>query len=300
MPATVISGYAVREKILEQIKKETDSIREKYGVVPGLATILVGNDPGSVSYVSLKVKTASSLGFRELQINLPEETTEEKLLSVIDECNRDGSVHGILVQLPLPAWIDEKKVIYAIDPEKDVDCFHPENLGRVVLGTGDERFYPCTPAGIIELIKSTGIRLEGADVVIIGRSNIVGKPLANMLLQKKNNSTVTVLHTGTKDMESHCRKADIVIVAAGSPSLVKKGWIKPGACVIDVGTNRVGERISRKTGKTVAILEGDVDFKGVSEVAAYISPVPGGVGPMTITMLMKNTLQALKHSLGIS
>ncbi len=299
MPAVIISGYEVREKILSEIRRETEEIKGKYGQVPGLATILVGSDPGSISYVSLKIKTAGSLGFREVQVNLPENTAERELLDVIDKYNRDDNIHGVLVQLPLPPHIDEKKVITAINPDKDVDCFHPINVGKMVQGGKDVRFYPCTPAGIIELIKKSGIPLSGAEVAIIGRSNIVGKPLANMLIQKSANATVTVLHTGSKDMEYYCRKADIIVAAAGCPGLVKPHWIKPGACIIDVGTNRIGERISKKTGRPVAILKGDVEFDEVSKIAGFITPVPGGVGPMTITMLMKNTLDSLKHNLGL-
>jgi methylenetetrahydrofolate dehydrogenase (NADP+) / methenyltetrahydrofolate cyclohydrolase len=204
--------------------------------------------------------------------------------------------------LPLPKHIDEKKVINAIDPDKDVDGFHPVNVGRLMIGGSECKFPPCTPAGIQELIVRSGVNTSGAEVVVVGRSNIVGKPIANMMLQKAKgaNSTVTIVHTGTKDMATHCLRADILIVAAGVPGLVKPEWIKPGACVIDVGVNRVGEKISEKTGKKVAILRGDVDFDKAKEIAGCITPVPGGVGPMTITMLMKNTLNSLKFKLGIA
>ena len=200
------------------------------------------------------------------------------------------------MQLPLPDHIDEKKVIYAIDPDKDVDGFHPVNIGRLILGGDEVRFPPCTPAGIQELLLRTKIETAGAEVVVVGRSNIVGKPIANMMFQKGPgaNSTVTVVHTRTRDLASHCRRADILIVAAGVPGLVKPEWIKPGACVIDVGVNRVGEKLSEKTGKMVPILRGDVDFDAAREIAGFIAPVPGGVGPMTITMLMKNTLASFK------
>ncbi|MCL2294010.1 MAG: bifunctional 5,10-methylene-tetrahydrofolate dehydrogenase/5,10-methylene-tetrahydrofolate cyclohydrolase [Spirochaetes bacterium] len=299
MPATIINGLEISEKILAEIKNEKIEIEKKYNKVPGLVTILVGNNPASASYVSLKIKTANSLGFKEVQVNLEDNVSEKELLSVIEQYNDDDSIHGILVQLPLPKHINEKNVIYAINPDKDVDCFHPLNIGKVVLGQDDVNFFPCTPAGILELMKAAGIKINGADAVIIGRSNIVGKPLANMLIKKSENATVTVLHTGTKDMESYCKKADIIIVAAGSPKVLKTEWIKPGACIIDVGTNRVGEKISKKTGKPIAILKGDVDFEEASKVAGYITPVPGGVGPMTITMLMKNTLYSLKYKLGL-
>jgi len=297
MPATIINGREVSEKILAEIKAETTEIKKKYNKVPGLATILVGNNPASVSYVNLKIKTANSLGFKEVQINLKEDVSQQELVSVIEKYNTDDSINGILVQLPLPKHIIEKDVVYAINPDKDVDCFHPLNIGKVVLGENDAKFYPCTPAGIIELIKASGIKINGADTVIIGRSNIVGKPLANMLIKKSENATVTILHTGSKDMEFYCKKADIIIAAAGSPGVLKTEWIKSGACVIDVGVNRVGEKISKKTGKQVAILKGDVDFEEAAKVAGFITPVPGGVGPMTIAMLMKNTLYSLKYML---
>jgi methylenetetrahydrofolate dehydrogenase (NADP+)/methenyltetrahydrofolate cyclohydrolase len=299
MPATIINGLEISEKILAEIRAEKNEIEKKYNKVPGLVTILVGNNPASISYVSLKIKTANSLGFKEVQVNLEESVSEQELLSVIEKYNNDDSIHGLLVQLPLSKHIDEKNVIYAINPDKDVDCFHPINIGKVVLGKDDVKFYPCTPAGILELIKAAGVKINGADAVVIGRSNIVGKPLANMFIKKSENATVTILHTGTKDMEFYCKKADIIIAAAGFPNVLKTEWIKPGACIIDVGTNRVGEKISKKTGKPIAILKGDVDFEEASKVAGFITPVPGGVGPMTITMLMKNTLNSLKYKLGL-
>ena len=301
MTARLIKGTEIREKILSEIEKDVKSIKDKHGIVPGLATILVGEDPASVSYVTLKIKTANRLGFKEVQDNQPKDISEEELLVLIDRYNNDNTIHGILVQLPLPEHIDEKKILYAIDPDKDVDGFHPINVGRLMIGGSEVRFPPCTPAGIQEMIVRAGVETDGAEVVVVGRSNIVGKPIANMMLQKAPgaNSTVTVVHTHTKDLANHCKRADILIVAAGVPGLVKPEWIKPGACVIDVGVNRVGERISEKTGKKVAILRGDVDFDAAGEIAGSITPVPGGVGPMTITMLMKNTLNSLKFKLGI-
>jgi methylenetetrahydrofolate dehydrogenase (NADP+)/methenyltetrahydrofolate cyclohydrolase len=292
MSAVCINGTEISKAILGEIKAEVEALKQGKGIVPGLVTILVGSFPASVSYVTLKVKTALELGFKEVQENLPETVSEEELLAMVRRYNEDPTIHGILVQLPLPKHIDEKKVIYAIDPDKDVDGFHPVNIGRLLLGGDEVRFPPCTPAGIKELILRSGVKTEGAEVVVVGRSNIVGKPIANMLLQKGKgaNATVTVVHTGTRDIASHCRRADILIVAAGVPGLVKPEWIKPGSCVIDVGVNRVGEKISQKTGKPVAILRGDVDFETAKEIAGFITPVPGGVGPMTITMLMKNTL----------
>ncbi|MFP4085484.1 MAG: bifunctional methylenetetrahydrofolate dehydrogenase/methenyltetrahydrofolate cyclohydrolase FolD [Desulfobacteraceae bacterium] len=302
MTAKLIKGTEIREQILAEIEEEVQKIKTEHNVVPGLVTILVGENPASISYVTLKVKTANRLGFKEIQDNQSEDITEEALLALIDKYNKDDSIHGILVQLPLPKQIDEKKILNAIDPDKDVDGFHPVNVGRLMIGGSEVKFPPCTPAGIQEMIVRAGVETSGAEVVVVGRSNIVGKPIANMMLQKAEgaNATVTVVHTRTKDMESHCKRADILIVAAGVPGLVKPEWIKPGACVIDVGVNRVGEKISEKTGKKVAILRGDVDFDAAKEIAGYITPVPGGVGPMTITMLMKNTLNSLKFRLGIA
>ena len=302
MTAKLIKGTEIREQILAEIKEEVEKIKEKHGMVPGLVTILVGENPASISYVTLKIKTANRLGFKEVQDSQPEDISEQDLLTLIDKYNNDDSIHGILVQLPLPKHIDEKKVLNAIDPDKDVDGFHPVNVGRLMIGGAEVKFPPCTPAGIQEMIIRSGVETSGAEVVVVGRSNIVGKPIANMMLQKAKgaNSTVTIIHTGTKDMAFHCKRADILIVAAGVPGLVKPEWIKPGACVIDVGVNRVGEKISEKTGKKVAILKGDVDFDAAKEIAGWITPVPGGVGPMTITMLMKNTLKSLKFRLGIA
>ena len=302
MTAKIIKGTEVRDEILIELKAEVDKIKEEHGVVPGLVTILVGENPASISYVTSKVRTAQSLGFKEVQDNQPEDISEDDLLGLIEKYNNDDSIHGILVQLPLPKHIDEKKVLNAIDPDKDVDGFHPVNVGRLMIGGGEVKFLPCTPAGIQELIVRAGVEIEGAEVVVVGRSNIVGKPIANILLQKAPgaNATVTVAHTRTKDLASHCKRADILVVAAGVPGLVKPEWIKPGACVIDVGVNRVGEKISEKTGKKIALLKGDVDFDKAVEIAGYITPVPGGVGPMTITMLMKNTLRSLKFHLGIA
>jgi len=302
MTAKIVKGTEVRDEILKELKAEVDKIKEEHGVVPGLVTILVGEDPASISYVTSKIRTAQNLGYKEIQDNQSVEITEEELLSLIDKYNKDDSIHGILVQLPLPKHIDEKKILNAIDPDKDVDGFHPVNVGRLMIGGGEVKFLPCTPAGIQELIVRSGVEIEGAEVVVVGRSNIVGKPIANILLQKAKgaNATVTVAHTRTKDLAFHCKRADILVVAAGVPGLVKPEWIKPGACVIDVGVNRVGEKISEKTGKKIAILKGDVDFDKAVEIAGYITPVPGGVGPMTITMLMKNTLRSLKFHLGIA
>ncbi|MBF0226473.1 MAG: bifunctional methylenetetrahydrofolate dehydrogenase/methenyltetrahydrofolate cyclohydrolase FolD [Desulfobacterales bacterium] len=301
MTAKLIKGTEVREQILEEITAEVAQIKEKHGVVPGLVTILVGQNPASISYVTLKIQTAHRVGFKEIQDSQPETISESALLALIDKYNKDDSINGILVQLPLPKHINEKKVLTAIDPDKDVDGFHPINVGRLMIGGSEVKFPPCTPAGIQELIVRSGVNTNGAEVVVVGRSNIVGKPIAIMMMQKGKgaNSTVTVVHTATKDLAFHCKRADVLIVAAGVPNLVKPEWIKPGACVIDVGVNRVGEKISEKTGKSIAILRGDVDFDAAKEIAGSITPVPGGVGPMTITMLMHNTLKSLKYKLNL-
>ncbi|MFP4040323.1 MAG: bifunctional methylenetetrahydrofolate dehydrogenase/methenyltetrahydrofolate cyclohydrolase FolD [Desulfosudaceae bacterium] len=302
MTAKLIKGTEIREEILEEITAEVSELKEKHGREPGLVTILVGENPASMSYVTLKIKTAHRVGFKEVQDSQPVDISEADLLALIDKYNNDDSIDGILVQLPLPDHIDDKKILNAIDPDKDVDGFHPVNVGRLMIGGNEVKFLPCTPAGIQEMIIRAGVETSGAEVVVVGRSNIVGKPIANMMLQKGPgaNSTVTVVHTRTRNMEDHCKRADILIVAAGVPGLVKPEWIKPGACVIDVGVNRVGEKPSKKDpNKMVAILEGDVDFDAAKEIAGSITPVPGGVGPMTITMLMRNTLNSMKFKLGL-
>lgn len=290
MTAELISGTQIRKEILAELSEEVRAMKAKHGRGPGLVTILIGENPASISYVTLKVKTAEDLGFHEVQDNQPVDISEAALLALIEKYNTDPTIHGILVQLPLPKHIDEKKVLNAINPDKDVDGFHPVNVGRLMIGGDEVRFPPCTPAGIQELIVRSGTETSGAEVVVVGRSNIVGKPIAIMMAQKGKgaNSTVTIVHTRTKDLASHCKRADILIVAAGVPDLVKPEWIKPGATVIDVGVNRVG--MNEATGK--AILKGDVDFEAAKEIAGKITPVPGGVGPMTIAMLMKNTVKS--------
>ncbi len=302
MTATIISGKDVAQEIRKELKQEVDEMKEKHDVVPGLVTILVGQNPASMSYVTAKQKTSHDLNFYSIQDDQSIDVPETDLLKLIEKYNNDPKIHGILVQLPLPDHIDEKKILNAIDPDKDVDGFHPVNVGRLMIGGDEAKFLPCTPAGIQELIVRSGVETSGAEVVVVGRSNIVGKPIANIMLQKAKgaNSTVTLVHTRTKNMESHCKRADILIVAAGVPDLVKPEWIKPGACVIDVGVNRVGEKISAKTGKKIAILKGDVDFEAAKEIAGSITPVPGGVGPMTITMLMANTVKAAKFANNIN
>jgi methylenetetrahydrofolate dehydrogenase (NADP+)/methenyltetrahydrofolate cyclohydrolase len=287
MTAEIISGKDVAQAIRAELAREVAKLKEARGIVPGLATVLVGENPASVSYVTAKGKACQELSMQSFQHTLPADTSEADLLRLVDQLNRDDRVHGILVQLPLPEQINESKVLYAIDPDKDVDGFHPVNVGRLLIG--EERFPPCTPAGIQELIVRSGTPTDGAEVVVVGRSNIVGKPIAVMMLQKRAgaNATVTVCHTRTKNMAEHTRRAEILIVAAGKPKAVTADMVRPGATVIDVGVNRIGFTESGK-----ARLVGDVDFEAVKEVAGKITPVPGGVGPMTITMLMRNTLRA--------
>ncbi len=294
MSAKIISGTEIAKQIREELKAEVAEIKEKHGVVPGLVTILVGENPASISYVTAKQRTAHDLGFHSIQDNQPDDIKEDELLSLIEKYNNDDSIHGILVQLPLPKHIDESKVLYAISPDKDVDGFHPVNVGKMVIG--EKCFLPCTPHGILEMLVRSGVETSGAEVVVVGRSNIVGKPIANLMLQKREggNATVTVCHTRTRDTAFHTRRADILIVAAGRPKVITADMVKEGVVVIDVGVNRIG-----KTPEGKAILCGDVDFEAIKEKAAAITPVPGGVGPMTITMLMKNTVQAAKQFAGI-
>jgi methylenetetrahydrofolate dehydrogenase (NADP+)/methenyltetrahydrofolate cyclohydrolase len=294
MTAKLISGNEIAQQIREELKRETTQLKEKHNVVPGLVTILVGQNAASVSYVTAKQKTSKELGFYSIQDNQPENISEEQLLKLIGQYNNDPKIHGILVQLPLPKHINETKILYAIDPKKDVDGFHPVNVGKLMIGEAD--YLPCTPAGIQQLLIRSGVKVDGAEVVVVGRSNIVGKPIANILLQKQKgaNATVTICHTGTKDMAFHTRRADILVVAAGKPKAVTADMVKEGAVVIDVGVNRIG-----MTPEGKAKLCGDVDFEAVKEKAGAITPVPGGVGPMTITMLMMNTVKAAKLAAGI-
>jgi methylenetetrahydrofolate dehydrogenase (NADP+) / methenyltetrahydrofolate cyclohydrolase len=294
MAAKIISGTEVAKQIREELAKEVALLKDKHNVIPGLVTILVGENPASISYVTGKQKTAKELGFYSIQDNQPVDIAEGKLLELIAQYNKDPKIHGILVQLPLPKHVNETKVLYAIDPKKDVDAFHPVNVGKLMIGEAD--YLPCTPAGIQQLLIRSGAKIDGAEVVVVGRSNIVGKPIANMLIQKQKgaNATVTICHTGTKDMAFHTRRADILIVAAGKPKAVTADMVKEGSVVIDVGVNRIG---MSKEGK--AILCGDVDFEAIKEKASAITPVPGGVGPMTITMLMANTVKAAKLAAGI-
>jgi len=295
MSAKILSGTETAKAIRQELAQEIAGLKEKHNVVPGLVTILVGSDPASQVYVGAKEKTSKELGIYSERYDLPADTSEADLLALVDKCNKNEKLHGILVQLPLPKHINEAKVLYAIDPEKDVDGFHPVNVGKMMLG--ELCFLPCTPHGMLELLERNNIETSGKEVVVLGRSNIVGKPIANLMLQKRKagNSTVTICHTGTKDTAFHTRRADILIAAVGVPKMVTADMVKDGVVILDVGVNRIG---TTATGK--GILAGDVDFESVKEKASYITPVPGGVGPMTITMLMKNTVQAAKVAAGLN
>lgn len=279
--AILIDGKKTSAKVREEIRRETEELIKNTGVRPGLAVILVGDDPASAIYVRNKKKGCEEVGFLSREYRLPAETTEEELLSLIDTLNQDKEIHGILVQLPVPKHISDKKVIARIDPKKDVDAFSFENVGRIM--TGEFDFVPCTPAGIMELLKAYDIDPAGKRAVVIGRSNIVGKPMAMLLLHK--NATVTVCHSRTKDLAAVCREADILVAAVGKARFVTADMVKEGAVVIDVGMNRDENGLC-----------GDVDFESVEKKASYITPVPGGVGPMTITLLLKNTLTGAKSA----
>ena len=295
MTAQIISGNDVAKEIRAELKREIAELKEKHNVVPGLVTVLVGADPASQVYVGQKEKTSKNLGIYSERYDLAENTGQEELLKLIDKLNKDPKIHGILVQLPLPRQLNEEEILFAIDPKKDVDGFHPVNVGKLMIGEPD--YLPCTPHGIQQLLVRTGVETKGAEVVVVGRSNIVGKPIANMMLQKKEgaNSTVTICHTATRDLSFHTKRADILIVAAGKAKAITADMVKEGVVVIDVGVNQIGTTADGKR-----ILVGDVDFDAVKEKAKAITPVPGGVGPMTITMLMKNTLRAAKVAAGLS
>ena len=291
MAATIIDGKQVAADMRAELKAEVAKLKED-GIVPGLAVVLVGEDPASKSYVTAKERACEELGIFSDDNRLPADIGQAELMALVDKLNKDPKINGILVQLPLPKHLDESEVLLAIDPAKDVDGFHPVNVGKMVVG--EKAFLPCTPHGIIQLLVRSGVKIEGAEVVIVGRSNIVGKPIANMLIQKNDtgNATVTVCHTRTKDLAEHVRRADIIIAAAGRPNTVTADMVKEGAVVIDVGVNRV-EDATKKRGYR---LVGDVDFAAVSEKASLITPVPGGVGPMTITMLLFNTVASAKQA----
>ncbi len=295
MAARIIDGKQVAEDIRAELKDEVARLKEQ-GIVPGLGVILVGDDPASRSYVTAKERTCEDLGIFSDDNRLADDASQEELMALVEKMNADPRINGILVQLPLPKHMDEAAVLMAIDPSKDVDGFHPVNVGKMVVG--EKAFLPCTPNGVVQLLIRSGVKTEGAHVVVVGRSNIVGKPVANMLLQKKDgaNATVTICHTRTKDIASFTRQADVVIAAAGRPNTITAEMVKDGVVVIDVGVNRV-EDSSKKRGYR---LVGDVDFDAVKEKASLITPVPGGVGPMTITMLMHNTVQSAKMANGLA
>ena len=287
MAAIIIDGKLTGQKIRESVKQKAALLREK-GIIPCLAVILVGEDPASLSYVKAKEKALADAGMESRDIRLPADTKQDDLLSLIADLNKDNKIHGILVQLPLPKTIDDEKVIGAIAPEKDVDCFHPVSVGNMLI----ERpgFLPCTPHGVLVLLREYNIPISGAHVVIVGRSNIVGKPLANLLIRKEYNATVTLCHTGTKDLAYHTLQADILIAAAGRPALIKPEMVKEGTVVIDVGVNRV-EDPSKEKGYRLC---GDVDPAALQK-ASFYTPVPGGVGPMTIAMLIQNVVQSAEN-----
>jgi len=287
----LLDGKSVAAAVLDECRAEVEALKSR-GTTPGLAVVLVGDDPASHVYVGSKVRTCGELGIFSRKIELPASTAQDELLKVVRDLNADPAIHGILVQSPPPKHINEEEIIRAIDPRKDVDGFHPENVAKLALEdpTG---FVPCTPAGCMKLLEVAGIETNGAEAVVVGRSMIVGKPMALLLVSKKSNATVTIAHSRSRDLPAICRRADILVAAVGRPEMVKADWVKPGAVVIDVGINRVADP-SKKSGYR---LTGDVTFEEVAPLCSAITPVPGGVGPMTIAMLMKNTLQAARQSL---
>lgn len=293
MTARFILGKEVSEEIYGELRMRIEALKDK-GVTPGLAVILVGDDPASQVYVRKKGEMCESLGMNSRIVRMPEDTTQQELMSVVDELNRDPTIHGFLVQLPLPRHLDEKQIIEAISPEKDVDCFHPSNVGRMLIG--EPYFLPATPAGVQQMLVRSGVETAGKHVVVVGRSNIVGKPMAAMMIQKGMgaDSTVTVVHSRTSDLREITRQADILVVAIGKPRFVTADMVREGAVVIDVGTNRIEDPTHPKGSRLV----GDVDFEAVKEKASAITPVPGGVGPMTICMLMNNAVRAAERAAG--
>ena len=288
--ATRIDGKAMAARLSETITAETATLREEHGIIPGLTVVIVGEDPASQVYVRNKQRTAEACGFKSVKHMLPADVAEEELLKLIDDLNADDSVHGILVQLPLPDHLDEEKVTQAISPAKDVDGFHYVNIGKLTAGDTADAFVPCTPAGCMLMVEEhLGKDLSGKEAVVVGRSNIVGKPMAALLLAA--NATVTICHSRTAELDAVCRRADILVAAVGRPNMVEGSWVKEGAVVIDVGINRIEVEVD---GEKKSKLTGDVDYDGAFEVASAITPVPGGVGPMTIAMLMSNTLRAAR------
>ena len=290
----LIDGKAIANSIQDALTVEVAALKDEYEITPGLATVLVGEDPASQMYVRMKHRRCEKVGIHSIGVVLPEDATQETVEAKVQELNVDPDVHGILVQLPLPEHLDEESVLNTIQLEKDVDGFHPINIGRLAMKGRSPLFAPCTPKGIIELIDRTGVAIEGKEAVILGRSNIVGLPVSMLLLNR--NATITICHSRTQDLPSVVRRADILIAAVGRAEMVKKDWVKPGAVVIDVGINHVDDP-SRKRGYR---LVGDVDFDAVKKVAGWITPVPGGVGPMTIAMLLRNTVTAAKQITGLA
>jgi 5,10-methylene-tetrahydrofolate dehydrogenase/methenyl tetrahydrofolate cyclohydrolase len=293
MTAKLIDGKAVAQIIQDRVKQEAESLRAKFSIVPGLAAVLIGDNPASKTYVGMKNKMCQELGMASVGRTLPADVSQEDAMKVVRELAADPKVHGILVQLPLPKHLDTESILGAVPIEKDIDGFHPVNIGRLAMKNREPMFVPCTPAGVIELIDSAGTKIEGARAVVLGRSNIVGLPAAMLLVHR--NATVTICHSRTQNIADVVREADIVVAAIGKAQFVKAEWIKPGATIIDVGTNAIPDA-TKKSGQR---LVGDVDFEKAKEVAGAITPVPGGVGPMTIAMLMQNTLNAAKRSVGL-
>lgn len=294
MAAKIIDGKQIAAGMRAELKEKV-ALLKKQDIIPGLGVILVGDDPASVSYVTSKERDCSDIGIYSDDNRLPAETSQSELIALVEKMNDDPKINGVLVQLPLPKGFDESEVLFAINPAKDVDGFHPVNVGKMMIG--EKAFLPCTPHGIVQLLVRSGVIIEGGDVVIVGRSNLVGKPLANMLIQKKPNAnaTVTICHTRTKDLASHTKRADILVAAAGRAGTITADMVKDGAVVIDVGVNRI-EDATKKRGYR---LVGDVDFEAVKEKASLITPVPGGVGPMTRTMLLYNTVESAKIAAGL-
>ena len=290
MECKIIDGKALSAEIRNEVAEKVAALKQK-GLEPCLAVILVGENPASVSYVTGKQKALAECGMKDVSLRMPQDTSEAELLDLISKLNGDNSVHGILVQLPLPPQIDEEKILLAINPQKDVDGFHPVNMGNLLIGK--KSFLPCTPHGILVMLERAGVQTNGARVAVVGRSNIVGKPIAVLLSRREYNATVTLCHTGTRDLGAVTREADIIIAAAGHPNTITAKMVKEGACVIDVGVNRIPD-LTKKSGFRLA---GDVEFDAVKAKAAFITPVPGGVGPMTIAMLMQNTLEAAERML---
>ena len=291
MSARTLDGRTVARRVRQEVAEAATRLREENGIIPGLAAVLVGDDPASATYVRMKGRACEEVGFHSRTVRRPASMSEAELLELIEELNVDPAVHGMLVQLPLPSQIDTRRILIAVDPTKDVDGFHPMNVGRITAGDLDSGFVPATPAGIMRLIAETGIQQKGAEAVVIGRSDIVGKPTALLLLHA--HATVTICHSRTVDLPAHARRADILVAAVGRAGVVTKEMVKPGAVVIDVGTNRVDDPAAERGYRLV----GDVE-QAVADVAGWLTPVPGGVGPMTIAMLLDNTLKAARRTAG--